>query len=111
MSAKFPKGGGGAGPFLARSLFKVGKCRPVLSHYFLSFFHIIFWLFSKENGNPTFYVKTVVVFSRPRDYKLFSCASQLSTKFQLLIKLKYRQIKRCLGLSLSDFVYIMVINV
>ena len=32
-------------------------------------------------------------------------------KFQLLIKLKYRQIKKFLALSLSDVVFIMLINV
>ena len=43
--------------------------------------------------------------------KLFPCSSQLSTKFQLLIKTKYRQIKKCLALSLSDVVFIVLINV
>ena len=43
--------------------------------------------------------------------KLFSCSTQLSTKFQLLIKLKYRQIKKFLALSLSDVVSILLINV
>ena len=32
-------------------------------------------------------------------------------KFQLLIKLKYQQIKKFLALSLSDVVFIVVINV
>ena len=41
----------------------------------------------------------------------FSCSAQLSVKFQLLIKLKYRQIKKFLNLSLSDVVFIMLINV
>ena len=36
---------------------------------------------------------------------------QLSMKFQLLIKLKYRQIKKFLALGLSDVVLIMLINV
>ena len=43
--------------------------------------------------------------------KLFSCSTQLSTKFQLLIKIKYRQMKKFLALSLSDSVFIMLINV
>ena len=43
--------------------------------------------------------------------KLFSCSTQLSTKFQLLIKLKYRQIKKFLALSLSDVVFIILINI
>ena len=40
--------------------------------------------------------------------KLFSCSTQLSTKFQLLIKTK---IPKFLALSLSDVVFIMLINV
>ena len=43
--------------------------------------------------------------------KLFSCSTQLSTKFELLIKLKYRQMKNVLALSLSDVVFIMLIHV
>ena len=42
--------------------------------------------------------------------KLFSCSTQLSTKFQLQ-KLIYRQLKEFLALSLSDVVFIMLINV
>ena len=48
---------------------------------------------------------------RPEVIKLFSCSTQLSTKFQLLEKLKYRQINKFLALSLSDVVFIMLINV
>ena len=48
---------------------------------------------------------------KPEVIKLFSCSTQLSTKFQLLIKLKYRQIKKFLALSLSEVVFIMLINV
>ena len=47
----------------------------------------------------------------PEVIKLFSCSSQLNTKFQLLIKLKYQQIKKFLALSLSDVVFIRLINV
>ena len=43
--------------------------------------------------------------------KLFSCSTQLSTQFQLLIKLKYLQMKKFLALSLSDVVFIMLINI
>ena len=43
--------------------------------------------------------------------KLFSCSTQLSRKFQLLIKLKYQQIKKFLALSLSDVVFIILINI
>ena len=45
--------------------------------------------------------------------KLLSYSTQLSKKFQLLIKtkLKYRQIKKFLDLSILDVVFIMLINV
>ena len=43
--------------------------------------------------------------------KLFSCSTQLSTKFQLLIKLKCRQMKKFLAVSLSDDVFIILINI
>ena len=42
--------------------------------------------------------------------KLFSCSTQLSTKFQLLIKTKITT-KKFFALSLSDVVFIMLINV
>ena len=47
----------------------------------------------------------------PEVIKLFSCSTQLSMKFQLLIKLKYRQMKKFPALSLSDVVFIMLIIV
>ena len=43
----------------------------------------------------------------PEVIQYFSCSTQLSTKFQQLIKLKYRQMKQYLALSLSDVVFIM----
>ena len=46
----------------------------------------------------------------PEVIKLFSCSTQLSTKFQLFIKTKIPT-KRFLALSLSDVVFIMLINV
>ena len=46
----------------------------------------------------------------PRCYKSLSCSTQLSMKFQLLIKLKFQQIKKFLALSLSGVVFIMLIN-
>ena len=49
--------------------------------------------------------------SGPEVIKLFSCSTQLSMKFQLLIKLKYQQIKKFLVLSLSGVVFILLINV
>ena len=53
---------------------------------------------------------TIVKQPGPKVIKLFSCSTQLSTKFQLLIKLKYRQIKKFVASSLSD-IFIMPINV
>ena len=41
----------------------------------------------------------------------FSCSTQQSTKFQLLIKNKILTNKKFLALSLSDVVFIMLINV
>ena len=49
--------------------------------------------------------------SGPEVIKLFSYSTQLSTKFQLLIKAKIPKMKRFLALSLSDVVFIMLINV
>ena len=43
--------------------------------------------------------------SGPKVIKLSSCSTQLSMKFQLLIKLKYRQMKKFLALSLSDVAF------
>ena len=47
----------------------------------------------------------------PKVIKLYSCSTQLTTKFQLLMKLKYQQIKKFLALNLSNVVFIMQINV
>ena len=47
----------------------------------------------------------------PEVIKPFSCSTKLSTKFQLLIKLKYRQMKKFFDFSLSVAVFIMLINV
>ena len=46
----------------------------------------------------------------PEVIKLFS-STQPSMEFQLLIKTKYQQIKKCFALNLSDVVIIMLINV
>ena len=48
---------------------------------------------------------------RPRGYIFSPYSTQLSTKFQLSIKIKYRQINKFLDLSLSDVVFIMLINI
>ena len=48
----------------------------------------------------------------PEIIKLFSCSTQLSTQFQQLIKTKIPKNKKMfLALSLSDVVFIMLINV
>ena len=48
----------------------------------------------------------------PEVIQLFACSPQLSTEFQLLIKLKYQLMKEFLALSLSDFfLFILLINV
>ena len=44
-------------------------------------------------------------------YTFFRTQTQLSMKFQLLIKLKSRQIIKFLALNLSDDVFTMLINV
>ena len=55
--------------------------------------------------------KSFKTLGQAQGYKTFSCSTKLSKKFKLLIKLKYRQIKKFLALSLSDGVFIMLINV
>ena len=47
----------------------------------------------------------------PEVIKLFSCSTQLSTKFQLLIKTKIPIYVEVSCFSLSDVVFIMLINV
>ena len=47
----------------------------------------------------------------PEVINLFSCSTQLSTKFQLLLKTKILTNKKFLASSLSDVVLIMLINV
>ena len=47
----------------------------------------------------------------PEVIKLFLCSTHLSMNFQLLIKLKYRQIKKFHALGFSGVVFIVLINV
>ena len=47
----------------------------------------------------------------PEFIKLFSCSTQLSMKFQLLIKTKIPTNEGFFSLSLSDVVFTMLINV
>ena len=49
--------------------------------------------------------------SDPEVIKLFSCSTQLSVKFQLLIKTKLLKNKDVSTLNFSDVVFIMLINV
>ena len=61
----------------------------------------LFWIINRFNFIPG-----------PQVIKLFSCSTQLSTKFQMLIKTKIptnKEVSCCL--SLSDGVFIMLINV
>ena len=64
--------------------------------------------FTEERVGPIASIGSV---PGPEVIKLFSCSTQLSAKFQLLIKAKYRQMKKFLALSLPDVVFIMLINV
>ena len=47
----------------------------------------------------------------PQGYKTLLSSTQLSMIFQLYIRLIYQQMKKFLALSLSDVVFIMLINV
>ena len=49
--------------------------------------------------------------TKPRGCKTFSCSTQLSMKFKLLIKLNCRKLKTVLDFKFSDVVFIMLINV
>ena len=49
--------------------------------------------------------------SDPEVIKLFSCSTQLSTKFNCSFKLKYRLMKKFLALGLSNVIFIMLRNV
>ena len=59
----------------------------------------------------TIEISTKVLRTDPEFIQLFSCSTQLSTKFQLLIKTKIPTNKEVLALGLSDVVFIMRINV
>ena len=47
----------------------------------------------------------------PQDFKTFSCTTQLSMEFQLLIKSNMLKNMTFLAFKLSDVVFIMLINV
>ena len=49
--------------------------------------------------------------SGPEVINNFSCSTQLSMNYNCSYKLKYRQMKKFLALSLSDVVFIRLINV
>ena len=48
---------------------------------------------------------------RPRGYKSYHAQLNWARNFNCSQKLKYRQIKKCIALRLSDIVFIMLINV
>ena len=52
-----------------------------------------------------------LLLSGPEVIKLFSCSTQLSTKFQLLIKTKMLKNKDVLAFKPSDVLFIKLINV
>ena len=58
----------------------------------------------------SFHLQGTSLFPGPEVIKLFSCSTQLSKKFHLLIKTKIWT-KKFLALSLSDIVFILLINV
>ena len=80
----------------------------------LPFCHLQFFfqnrLFQKNQEYDQSVSQFVIVEPGPGVIKLFSCSTQLSTKFQLLIKTKILT-KKFLALSLSGVVFIMLINV
>ena len=53
-----------------------------------------------------------MTFPGPEVIQLFSCSNHLSTKFLLLIilKIKHHKIKKSIALSLTDTVFIILIN-
>ena len=53
----------------------------------------------------------MTVCSGPEFINHFSCSTELRTEFQLLIKLKYQQVKMFLALNLSEVVFILLMNV
>ena len=56
-------------------------------------------------------MKTIRVCPDPEAVKLFSCLTQLNTKFQLPRKTKVPTIEEVSYLSISDIIFIMLINV
>ena len=64
------------------------------------------------SGSGCFICQIIIGTVWPEIIKLFSCSTQLSTKFQLLIKTKInQQITKFLALSPPNVVFIMLINV
>ena len=74
---------------------------------FVCFFVIILQMFLMPN---LFFFSKKNKLSCPEVILLFSCSTQLSTKFQMLIKTKIPTIK-FLAFSLLDIEFIMLINV
>ena len=59
------------------------------------------------------YLRCTLYWYRSRGYNTFSCSTELSSKFQLLIKTKIPTTEKvsCFNLSLLDVVFSMLINV
>ena len=77
-------------------------------------------MYSEHKISETALYKNVVLYTKcsgssdatgPEVIKRCPCSTQLSSKFKLLIKQKYRQMKKFLASSLSDVVFIMLIIV
>ena len=76
------------------------------------FHHLWAWQWKTFKGiSPPMDMAVFLVMWSGQVIKLFSCSTQLSTKFQLLIKTKIPTMKKLIALSLSDAVFIMLINV
>ena len=71
------------------------------------------WLCLLVQGGPILVAIIIILKTsrvRPRGYKTFFMLNSTEHEFQLLIKLQYRRVVKFLSLSLSDVVFIMLIN-
>ena len=70
------------------------------------------WIVSVAEQTGLSLIQSKTLKTCPEVIKLFSYSTQPSMKLTLLVKLlKYRQIKKVIALSLSNVVFIMLINV
>ena len=68
-------------------------------------------LYRSSSARRPIWEATLILPTRPQAIKLFSCSTQLSMKFQSLIKAKMVKNTDLLALKLSDVVFILLINV